>query len=65
MQLSGVRPTVCLSVCPSCGFAAVDPASRRYRSIAALPALSNSRSGVRRPDAGSVTLSADVGTVGS
>jgi len=43
MQLSGVRPSVCPSVRPChpaatrlyCGFAAVGPAARRYRSIAA------------------------------
>ena len=44
-------PSVCLSV-PArahscCRFAAVCPAGRRYRSIAARPALSSS--GVRRP----------------
>ena len=46
MQLSGVRPSVRPSVCLShpavahrcCGFAAVGPAARRYRSIAARPA---------------------------
>ena len=53
MKLSGVRPSVCLSVCPTTsvpslaaarrcgGFAAVGPAGRRYRSIAARPALSS------------------------
>jgi len=47
MQLLGVRPSVRPSVCLSqhspaarcyCGFAAVGPADRRYRSIAAQPA---------------------------
>jgi len=49
-----------LSVCPShhpachcCGFAAVGPACRRYQAIAARHAAAN---------AGSVTLSADVGS---
>ena len=45
------RPSVCPSVRPShlaaagrgCGFAAVGPAARRYRSIAALPAGRRSR----------------------
>jgi len=49
---SRVYNKVCLSVRPShystaesrlCGFAAVGPAGRRYRSIAARPALSSSR----------------------
>ena len=63
------RPSVCLSVCPSrhsatgrrCGgFAAVDPAGRRYRSIAAQPAVISSRAAARRAaaNAGSATLSA-------
>ena len=56
-------PSVCLSVCLShrstaarrcCGFAAVGPAARRYRSIAARPALSSA-------NASGVMLSADVG----
>jgi len=42
MQLSGVRPSVCLSHLAaarrSCRFAAAGPASRRYRSIAAVAA---------------------------
>ena len=65
MQLSGVRPSVCLSVCLShltaarcsCGFAAVGPAARRYRSIAARPAVSCSHAAARRA-ASSATLSA-------
>ena len=51
-----LRPSVCLSVRPShpaatrrcCGFAAVGPASRRYRPIAARPAGRRRR----RPAAG-------------
>jgi len=41
MQRYGVRPSVCLSRSPAAaacgGFAAVHPAARRYRSIAARP----------------------------
>jgi len=41
MQRYGVRPSVCLSRSPAAaacgGFAAVRPAARRYRSIAARP----------------------------
>ena len=61
-----VSRRLCLSVCPfvcpiyrtnaaaACGgFAAVGPAGRRYRSVAAWPALSR--------NCESVTLSADVG----
>ena len=62
------RPSVCLSV-PSfarhcCGFAAVGPAGTRYLSIAARPAFSSSGAVTRRlaANAGSVTLSADVGS---
>jgi len=56
------------SVCPihCCGFAAVSPAGERYRlihSIAVLPVLrSNCMSSVWWPNAGSATLSADVGS---
>ena len=44
MQLSGIRPSVRLSVCPTLSpnaaavFAVVGPAARRYRSTAARPA---------------------------
>jgi len=48
MKQSSVRLSVCLSVGPShhsaaaaCGFAAVGPVARIYRSIAGLPALSS------------------------
>jgi len=53
-----VRPSVCLSGCR--GFAAVGPVARRYRSIAAWPAVSSSRVAARRAvgNAGSATLSA-------
>ena len=46
------------------GFAAVGPASRRYRSTAAWPAISSSHAAERRAaaNAGSVTLSAGVGS---
>jgi len=49
IKLSSICPPVCLSICLShqlaatlhcSGFAAVGPATRRYRSIAAQPALS-------------------------
>jgi len=59
------RPSVCLSV-PAfgrCGgFAAVGPAGRRYRSIAARAALSSIPAAARRAaaNAGSATLSAGV-----
>jgi len=52
MQLSGVRPSVCLSHPAAarrcCGFAAVGTTVRRYRSIAARPAVSSSRAAARR-----------------
>jgi len=66
MQLSGVRLSVRLSHPAAarrcCGFAAVGPAARRYRSIAARPAVSSSRAAARHTaaNAGSATLSADV-----
>jgi len=72
MQLSGVRPSVRLSVrltvCPiwprQAVFAAVGPEAKRYRSIAARPAVSSSRAAARRAaaNASSATLSADVGS---
>ena len=55
-------PSVCLSHPTAarrrCGFAAVGPTSRRYRSIAARPAVSSSSRAAA--NAGSGTLSADV-----
>jgi len=65
MRLSSVRLSVCLSVpalaaARRCrGFAAVGPAAWRYQSIAARPAVSSSRAAAA--NAGSATLSADVG----
>ena len=46
------------------GFAAVGPAGRRYRSIAARPAPQQHRAAARRAaaNAGSATFSADVGS---
>jgi len=68
----GVRPSVRLSLRLThpvaarrrCGFAAVRPAGRRYRSIAAQPALSSSGAAARRStaNASSVTLTADAGS---
>ena len=66
MYLS-VRLFVCLSVCPSVpsgrarrcgGFAAVGPVGRRYRSIAARPAVSSS--GAARRNADSAELSVNL-----
>jgi len=68
MKLPGVRPSVCLSVVPSCGrcggFTAVGPAGRRYRSIAALLALGSSCAAARRAaaNAGKAAMTADVGS---
>ena len=59
-------PSVCLSHSPvvaSCGgFAAVGPAGRRYRSIAARPALQQYGSAARRAaaNAGSASFTAGV-----
>jgi len=59
---SNGRAFVCPSVpsftCRCCGFAAVRPAGRRYRLIAALPAVSGSGAAARRSaaNASSITL---------
>ena len=60
------HPSLCLSVpfrrTPLGGFAAVGPAGKRYRSIAARPAVSSSRAAAvasRRANAGNAALSAD------
>ena len=63
-----VRRSVCPPVSPfvpsfarrCCGFAAVRPVGRRYRSIAARPAVSSS--GAAAANAGSAALLADVGS---
>jgi len=62
------RPSVCPIIRPPHaavgGFAAVGAADSRYRSIAARPAVSNSRAAARRAaaNADSVTFPADVGS---
>jgi len=52
MERYGVRPSVCPSIgqrqqTRCCRFAAVGPAGKRYRSMAARPALSNNGGLVR------------------
>ena len=52
MQLSRVRPSVRLSVVPfarrCCGFAVFGRVARRYRSIAAQPAVSSTARSIQR-----------------
>ena len=59
-----VRLSVCLSHSPAAaaygGFAAVGPADRKYRSIAARPAPQ--QHGATAANAGSATFTADVGS---
>ena len=63
MKRHGARPSVCLSNSPTAaacgGFAAVGPANRRHRSVAARPASQQHGAAARRAaaNAGSATLS--------
>jgi len=68
MKRSRIRLSDCLShlaaTCSCFRFAAVGPVARRYRSIAARPAVTSSRNAawLAAATAGSAALSADVGS---